>query len=142
MNASQNICQLADGSPRQLNRLGNFVLIKALALQAKSIDSKVMEQGLIYAAKKLRTGLTVNDLYVLELVRSKGILSDENVGQEELNKLNSDTFNELLPILEKLSQKDLISRLSTEKEIAYQPTRLVLEQESSLPNNTNDEQDL
>ncbi len=121
------LCERSDGVPRWLNRLGSYVLLKAAELHADEITLDVLQKGLEYVNQQLRgqTGLTPEDYYVLELVLEKGALSDETVALEDLERLKVKEFNEIMPILEKLVQLDLLRRLPTERATEYAPTPMV-----------------
>jgi len=122
------LCERSDGVPRYLNRLGSYVLVKAATLQADLITPDVLEQGLEYADQQLRgqTGLTPEDQYVLDLVLEKGILSDATVTLADLERLKAKEFSEILPILDKLIQFDLLRLLPSERAAEYAPTPLLV----------------
>jgi hypothetical protein len=122
------LCERSDGVPRYLNRLGSYVLLKAATLHADLITPDVLEQGFEYADQQLRgqTGLTPEDRYVLDLVLEKGILSDATVTLADLERLKAKEFSEILPILDKLIQFDLLRRLPSERAAEYAPTSLLL----------------
>jgi hypothetical protein len=134
------LCRQSGGVPRFLNRLGNYVLLRAAELGSDRIDVEVLRQGLEFADQQLRgqPGLTPEDLYVLNLILEKGMLSDENLALEDLDRLKVKEFNEILPILENLIQKDLIRRLPTERAAIYMPTPMITEvSENEPPKGTN-----
>jgi len=122
------LCERSDGVPRWLNRLGNYVLLKAASIHADLVTDDVLQQGLEYAAHQLRgqSGLTAEDYYVLDLVLEKRILSDETVTLTDLERLKAKEFSEILPILEKLVQYDLLRRLPSERAAEYEPTPLLI----------------
>jgi hypothetical protein len=112
---AHELCQRSEGVPRYLNRLGRYVLTQAALQRAERITPNVLRQGLEYADSQLRSqSLTPEDYYVLELVLGKGSVSDETVTLEDLERLKVREFNEIMPILEKLVQIDLLRRLPTE----------------------------
>ncbi len=125
---ADTLCQRSDGVPRWLNRLGSYVLIKAADLGANAITPDVLQHGFEYADEQLRgqPGLTPEDYYVLELVLEKSVVSDKTVTLPDLEKLRAREFSEILPILDKLVQYDLLRRLPIENETAYKATPLVL----------------
>lgn len=57
---ARELCRLAEGIPRWLNRFANYVLLKAAELQAPRITDDVLQVGLAYARDQLRgqPGLT------------------------------------------------------------------------------------
>lgn len=122
------ICERSDGVPRWLNRLGSYVLLKAATIHADLITNEVLQQGLKYADQQLRgqTGLTPEDYYVLDLILEKGILSDETITLADMERLKAREFSEILPILEKLVQFDLLRRLPSERAAEYEPTPLLM----------------
>jgi hypothetical protein len=63
---------------------------------------------------------------VLNLVLDKKILSDANVTLDDLQKLKFQEFGEIVVILDKLVQLDLIKRLPNEQAMAFAPTSLLL----------------
>ncbi len=127
------LCKKSNGVPRWLNRLGNYVLDKASELKAEIINDDVVQQGLNYLDQQLRnqSGLTSEDLYILELVMGKKVLSDENITLEELQSLKVNTFNEIMPVLDKLIQFDLLKRLPSERAAEYEVTPLVITDKDS-----------
>ena len=122
------LCERSDGVPRWLNRLGSYVLLKAATIGADLVTEDVLQQGLEYAARQLRgqSGLTAEDYYVLDLVLEKRTLSDETVTLTDLERLKVREFSEILPILEKLVQYDLLRRLPSERVAQYEPTPLLI----------------
>lgn len=122
------LCERSNGVPRWLNRLGSYVLLKAATIHADLITPDVLQQGLEYADQQLRgqTGLTPEDYYVLDLVLEKGILSDATITLTEMERLKAKEFSEILPILEKLVQFDLLRRLPSERAAEYGPTPLLV----------------
>lgn len=121
------ICKRSDGVPRWLNRLGSYVLLKAASIHAEMITPEVLQEGLEYADQQLRgqTGLSAEDYYVLDLVLEKGYLSDETITLPELERLKVKEFSEILPVLEKLVQFDLLRRLPSDRAAQYEPTPLL-----------------
>lgn len=65
------------------------------------------------------------------MVLEKGVLDDDSVTLAELERLKVETFNEILPRLDKLVEFDLLRRLPTERATAYAPLPLL---ESDSPN--------
>jgi hypothetical protein len=124
------LCDVAQGVPRWLNRYGSYILLKAAELQAPVIDEEMLAIGLDDARTKLRgqPGLTPQDYYLLDLVLEKGVLSDESITLAELEKLKVDTFNEILPSLDKLVTLDLLQRMPTERATEYAPPPLLREE--------------
>jgi len=122
------LCERSDGVPRYLNRLGSYVLLKAATIPADLITPDVLQQGLEYADQQLRgqAGLSPEDYYVLDLVLEKGILSDATVTLEDLERLRAKEFGEILPILDKLVQFDLLRILPSERAKEYAPTPLLV----------------
>jgi hypothetical protein len=122
------LCKRSGGVPRWLNRLGSYVLLKAAELQAEIITPDVLQQGLEYADQQLRgqPGLTPEDYYVLDLVLEKGVLSDATITLSDLERVRAKEFSEILPILERLVQLDLVRRLPTEHAAEYEPTPMLL----------------
>lgn len=122
------LCERSDGVPRWLNRLGSYVLLKAATIHADLITPDVLQQGFEYADQQLRgqTGLTPEDYYVLDLVLEKGILSDATITLADMERLKAKEFSEILPILEKLVQFDLLRRLPSERAAEYEPTPLLV----------------
>ncbi|EGJ32381.1 MULTISPECIES: ATP-binding protein [Moorena] len=128
LETARNLCAHSQGIPRWFNRIGNYVLLKAADLQAEKITPEVFQQGLEYVSQKLRgqSELTPEDYYVLDLVLEKGVLSDENVTMDDLKRLKAQQFTQVLPILDKLIQFDLVRRLPTDKAAEYQGNPLLL----------------
>ncbi|MCD4782095.1 MAG: ATP-binding protein [Candidatus Omnitrophica bacterium] len=126
--AAQTLCKRSGGVPRWLNRLGNYVLLKAAELQADLITTDVLQQGLEYANQQLRgqQNLTPEDYYVLDLVLEKRILSDATITITDLERVKVKEFSEILPVLDKLIQFDLVRRLPTEHTSDYEATPMLL----------------
>ncbi len=122
------LCERSDGVPRWLNRLGCYVLLKAASINADVITPDVLQQGLDYADQQLRgqSGLTAEDYYVLDLVLEKHTISDATVTLTDLERLKAKEFSEILPILDKLVQYDLLRRLPSERAAQYEPTPLLI----------------
>jgi len=104
------------------------VLTQAALLRADRITADVLQQGLEYADGQLRSQrLTPEDYYVLELVLGKGLVSDETITLEDLKHLKVKEFNEIMPILERLVQLDLLRRLPTEHAAEFGPSPLLID---------------
>lgn len=122
------LCERSDGVPRWLNRLGSYVLLRAATIHADLMTPDILQQGFEYADQQLRgqTGLTPEDYYVLDLVLEKGTLSDATITLADMERLKAKEFSEILPILEKLVQFDLLRRLPSERAAEYEPTPLLV----------------
>jgi hypothetical protein len=118
---------VAHGVPRWLHRYGSYILLKAAKLQASLIDDATLQAGLDYARDQLRgqPGLTPQDYYLLDMVLEKGTISDDSITLEELERLKAETFNEILPSLDKLVAFDLLKRMPTERATEYAPVPLL-----------------
>jgi len=131
---ARELCRRSQGVPRYLNRLARYVLTHAALQHARRITPGVLRQGLQYADSQLRSqSLTPEDYYVLELVLGRGAISDETVTLDELERLKVREFNEVMPILEKLVQLDLLRRLPAEgvTEFVLSPLLLGTSRQSS-----------
>lgn len=126
-NTARELCRVAEGVPRWLNRMASYVLLKAFDLQAPKITPEVLQAGLTHARQKLKgqPGLTPQDYYVFEMVLEKRVLSDDTITLAELEKLKVETFSEIMPILDKLVATDMLKRLPTERATAYAPMPLL-----------------
>lgn len=124
---ARELCRVAEGVPRWLNRMASYVLLKAFDLQAPQITPEVLQAGLTHAREKLKgqPGLTPQDYYVFEMVLEKRVLSDDTITLAELERLKVETFSEIMPILDKLVATDLLKRLPTERATAYAPMPLL-----------------
>lgn len=124
---ARELCRVAQGVPRLLNRMSSYVLLKAAELQAPLINADVLKVGLDHAREQLRgqPGLTPQDYYVLDMVLEKGVMSDADITLEELEKLKAETFSEILPSLDKLVAFDLLRRMPTERATEYAPIPLL-----------------
>ncbi len=129
---ARTLCAVAEGVPRWLNRYGSYILLKAAELKAPLIDEATLKAGLAYAREQLReqNGLTPQDYYLLEIVLEKGTISDDSITLDDLEQLKVETFNEILPSLDKLVEFDLLKRMPTERATEYAPVPL-LEDEPS-----------
>lgn len=115
------------GVPRYLNRLATFVLLKACQQNANQIDNTTLEFGFQYADQQLRsqTRLTAQDRYVLNLMLEKGSLSDATITLPELQSVNIREFSELVPILEKLKQLDMVRHCPLDRASEYELSPLI-----------------
>jgi hypothetical protein len=127
---ARELCRVAQGVPRWLNRMGNYVLLKAAELQAPKITDDILQIGLDHAREELRgqPGLNAQDYYLLDMVLEKGVLSDESISLAELEQLKVETFSEILPTLDKLVEYDLLRRMPTERATEYAPPPLLREE--------------
>ena len=124
---ARELCRVAQGVPRWLNRMGNYVLLKAAELKASKITDDILAIGLDYAREQLKgqPGLTAEDYYLLDIVLEKGVLSDASITLDELEKVKAETFSEILPRLDKLVEFDLLKRLPSERATEYAPMPLL-----------------
>lgn len=120
---ARNMCERSHGIPRWLNRFGNGILIKAITIGAEIITDEVLQQGVISIEKQLRgqQGLTPEDLYILDFVIERGGI-DDAIELEELKKVKAETLSEILPILDKLVQYDLLQKVPSERVARYEPS--------------------
>ncbi len=122
------LCDRSEGVPRWFNRMANYILLKAAELEAEKIELDILQQGLEYGRQELRgQKLTAEDYYVLDLVLEKGVLSDANISLDDLERVKVQEFTQILPILDKLVQLDMVRRLPTERATEYAPNPMVLE---------------
>jgi hypothetical protein len=63
---------------------------------------------------------------LIDLILERDKLSDENITLEDLQKLQVQEFSELLPIIDKLVELDLIRRLPNDQAIEFALTPLLL----------------
>ncbi|NEQ75826.1 MAG: hypothetical protein F6K23_23975 [Okeania sp. SIO2C9] len=75
---------------------------------------------------KLSRHVTLCISFIEQLVLEKGILSDVNVTIDDLQRIKVNTFSEILPILDKLIQRDLLRRLPSDRTAEYAATPLLL----------------
>ncbi|CAN2049637.1 AAA+ ATPase domain-containing protein [Candidatus Magnetomoraceae bacterium gMMP-1] len=115
------LCKYSEGHPRWFNRLATYILMEALDQKASLIDLDLFENGRKRTRNELQSQqeLTDRDLYLFNIVEEKGILSDENISMEDLNKLGITTFNDIMPRLEKLVQNDLLRQIHSEDQLKY-----------------------
>jgi hypothetical protein len=130
---ARELCERAGGVPRWLNRLGSYILLKAAELHADIITPDVLQLGFAYTDQQLRgqVGLSPEDYYVLDLVLERGMLSDVTVTLTDLERFRAKEFSEILPVLERLIQLDLIRRLPTERASEYVATPMLLGKKES-----------
>ncbi|AFY75177.1 ATPase [Synechococcus sp. PCC 7502] len=114
---ARSLCEKSSGIPRWFNRNASYILLRAANLGAKKITSNVLQSGFEYARQQLggKDQLTAEEYYLLNLILAKGILSDETITLEELKKIGASEFNEILPILNGLIQKDIARLLPDER---------------------------
>jgi hypothetical protein len=70
--------------------------------------------------------LSPEDYYVLDLILERGLLSDTSATMNDLKRMKVQEFSQLLPILDKLVQHDLVRRLPTDKSTEYQMNSILL----------------
>jgi hypothetical protein len=107
-------CEASKGKPRLFNRLGSIILSTAAELGAETITMNVLREGFKAAKPTLeqQAALDVQEERVRSLLEERGSLSDETISYDDLEKLGFHSFNEVLPILEKLENADLAERSS------------------------------
>jgi len=112
-----SLCEKSSGIPRWFNHNAIYILLRADNLGAIKITPDILQSGFEYARQKLGGGdqLTAEEYYLLNLILSKGILSDENITLEQLKEIGAREFNEILPILNDLIQKDIARLLPDER---------------------------
>jgi len=132
---AKRFCEVSLGKPRLFNRLGSIVLSTAADLHAATITPEVLGKGLKAAARSLplQAMLTFQEERVRALLLARGGLSDETVLMEDLQQLGVRTFNELIPILERLEEADLAHQLNQDDSKAFAPT-LPAADDELLPN--------
>ncbi|MGD1938921.1 MAG: AAA family ATPase [Cyanophyceae cyanobacterium] len=110
--AAKQFCRASRGKPRLFNRLGASVLNTAILKNATQIDLELLKEGLTASQMSRRelARLTDKENRLRTLLSERGTLSDEDILMEDLETLGFRSFNELLPLLEKLEYADLASR--------------------------------
>ena len=128
LETAKKLCERSEGIPRWFNRIANYVLLKAAELKAEKITLKVFQEGLEYVSQELRghSELSPEDYYVLDLILERGLLSDTSATMNDLKRMKVQEFSQLLPILDKLVQHDLVRRLPTDKSAEYQINSILL----------------
>jgi uncharacterized protein (DUF1778 family) len=131
---AQRFCEVSFGKPRLFNRLGNTVLSKAANLQATLITPEVLNQGLKSAEPTLRQQAALNfqEERVRALLQQRGSLSDETITIEDLEQLGFRSFSDILPILERLEQADLVHQLNQDDAKVFAPIPLPPATDASL----------
>jgi len=132
---AKKFCEISLGKPRLFNRLGSTVLLTATELQVEVITLDVLEKGLRAAAPSLRrqAALSVQEERVRALLQKRGIFSEE-ITMEDLQQLGVRTFNEILPILERLEEADLVHQLNQDDSKTFAPIPLPAADDELLPN--------
>ena len=133
---AKRFCEVSLGKPRLFNRLGSTILSTAAALQAERITPEVLEQGLKESVPnfKQQAVLDVQEERVRALLQKRGSLSDETITMSDLEQLGFRTFNEILPILERLEEADLAYQLNQDDSKAFAPIPLPYADDAFLPN--------
>lgn len=123
---AKRFCEVSLGRPRLFNRLGSLVLSKAVELGAAQITPKVLQAGLKAAKPSLieQAALSVKEEQVRSLLQQRGELSDETITIDELQQLGVRSFSDILPILERLRDRDLAHQLDQEDAKAFAPIPL------------------
>ena len=127
------ICQRSIGSPRLLNRIGNYALAEGVAQNLDLIDSEAIERAIVKARKDFRDQFNSQERLLIDGITNQGVLSDSNISLTELQQLGAKSFAELLPVLEELQRRDLIERLPNDGSISYKLSPLMLPAEPSQP---------
>jgi len=70
--------------------------------------------------------LSGEDYYVLELVLENRLLSYEKVTMDDLKRAKVQEFSQILPILDRLVQQDLVRRLPTDNAAEYQANPILM----------------
>jgi hypothetical protein len=110
--AARAFCRASIGRPRLFNRLGNTVLTTAMQQGKTTIDFALLRLGLKASelSRREHAHLADKEERLRELLTQRGTLSDEEIRMEDLEQLGFRTFNEILPLLEKLEDADLATR--------------------------------
>ena len=101
-------CEASRGKPRLFNRLGGILLNTAADMQVDTITPDVLAAGLRAATPALRerAALTLQEERVRAFLQRHGPVSEE-ISLEDLEQLGLRSFNELVPLLERLESADL-----------------------------------
>ena len=131
--AADLICRRSNGSPRILNRIGNYALAEGTEQNLIIIDVQTTERAINKARKAFRDQFNEQERLLLNSITETGILSDSNISLKELQQLGAKSFAELLPVLEELQRRDLIERLPNDGSISYKLSPLMLPAEPPQP---------
>lgn len=63
---------------------------------------------------------------MLDLILERGLLSDTSATMNDLKRMKVEEFSQVLPILDRLVQFDLVRRLPTDKSAEYQINPILL----------------
>jgi uncharacterized protein (DUF1778 family) len=129
-------CEASRGKPRLFNRLGGILLNTAADMQVDTITPEVLAAGLRAATPALRerAALTLQEERVRAFLKRHGPISDDTITLEELEELGFRSFNELLPLLERLESADLAYQQEDEDgEKVFAPMPLPEPEEPPLP---------
>lgn len=127
LETARELCRRTQGVPRWLNRMGIAILQHALQGGHAEITPAVLEAGIIEADRLVRTqDLSPQHLFILQLALRDGLLSEENIAFEDLQRQGFKSFHEILPLIQDLIQQDLLRRLPSDKAEAFGPTPLIL----------------
>lgn len=123
---ARQLCDLSQGHPRRLNRLGAAVLDTAISMECDRITPDVLQAGLKAAKQQLqeRAALDVKETMLLKLLQERGTLSDDSISLDDLQRLGVRSFVELFPMFDKIEQADLIQRRLDGPGVAYEPIPL------------------
>jgi hypothetical protein len=129
LTATDLLCHQSAGVPRILNRFGNYILDEATQQNATSIDEKLAQEGIDRAKREFRDQANLNprEIILLDAISSQGLISDASISFEELQRLQTKSFAELLPILEELERRDLIQKIPNDGATAYKLSPLLPE---------------
>jgi predicted ATPase len=126
---ARSLCEKSSGIPRWFNRNASNILIRAANLGARKITPDILQSGFEYVRQQLggKDQLTAEEYYLLNLILTKGSISDETITLEELKKIGRSEFNQILPILNDLIQRDIIRLLPDERFYGVTANPILLE---------------
>ncbi len=119
--AAKFICKKSIGVPRLLNRLGGSAIRAAIKLNVDIITPNILEDAFKRLAEQLPDLISLDpkEKVLLQFICDKGSISDEDITLDELQQLDVKDFNELLPILDRLKNDQLILRKPTEEKAEF-----------------------
>jgi AAA ATPase domain len=120
---AMRFCEASLGMPRLFNRLGSLVLSVAADLRVDQITAEILNKALKSAKPTLvqQAALTAQEERVRLLLEQRGTFSDDEIALADLEQLGFRSYVELLPILERLEEADLVYQPKQDDTKAFAP---------------------
>jgi Cdc6-like AAA superfamily ATPase len=132
--ALDRIIAYSQGIPRQLNLICEKILYEAAINNVTTIDNHALDTLFPAIQKQLAQNLSPQLRRLLYIIYTSGGI-DEDISNQDLDRLGVLTFNQLIPALNDLQRHDLIIRGESDTGIRYLPSQLIPPPENSPDTN-------